>query len=106
MANLVDGQADTFWTAQEPATHAIVELELPQKERISVISLQEPGQLGQRIAAYHVQVEESGIWKTITQGTTIGHKKLDRFPPVETRRLRLHIDEALATVALAAVEIY
>ena len=105
-ANLIDGQADTFWAAQEPATQAIVELELPQNERISVISLQEPIQLGQRIAAYHIEIEEAGTWKTIAQGTTIGHKKLDRFPPVETRRIRLHIDKALATVALATVGVY
>jgi len=37
---------------------------------------------------------------------TLGHKKLDRFHPLETRRLRLHIDKALATVALAEVGIY
>ena len=105
-ANLIDGQADTFWAAQEPATQAIVELELPQNERISVISLQEPIQLGQRIAAYHIEIEEAGTWRTIAQGTTIGHKKLDRFSPVETRRIRLHIDKALATVALGAVGVY
>jgi len=105
-ANLLDGMADTFWAAQDPATKATIELELLRKERISVISLQEPIQLGQRIAAYHIEVEEAGTWRTIAQGTTIGHKKLDRFPPVEARRIRLHIDKALSTVALAAVGIY
>jgi alpha-L-fucosidase len=97
---------DTFWAAHDPATRAIVELDLPQKETISVISLQEPVQIGQRIAAYHIEVEDGGTWRTIAWGTTIGHKKLERFHPVETRRLRFHIDEALATVALAAVGIY
>ena len=84
----------------------MIELELPQKETIRVISLQEPVQIGQRIAAYHIEVEVAGNWRTIANGATIGHKKLDRFHPVETRRIRLHIDKALSTVALAAVGIY
>ena len=105
-ANLLDGTPDTFWAAQDPGTQAIVELELPQKENISVVLLQEPIQVGQRIEAYHIEVEEGGTWRTIAGGTTIGHKKLDRFPPVETQRIRLHIDKSLATAALATVGIY
>lgn len=105
-ATLIDGLPDTFWAAHEIATQATVELELPQPETISAVSLQEPVQLGQRISSYHIEIEEAGAWRTIASGTTIGHKKLDHFQPVETRRLRIHIDAALATVALAGVEIY
>ena len=105
-ANLLDGRPDTFWAAKAPATQSVVELELPQKESISVVLLQEPIQIGQRIEAYHIEAEEAGTWRTIAQGTTIGHKKLDRFPPVETQRIRLHIDKSLATVALATAGIY
>jgi len=95
-SNLIDGCEDTFWAAQDLATQAMVELELPQKERISVITLQEPVQNGQRVAAYQVEVEDSGTWRTIVQGTTIGYKNSTASNPwkpvgcacISTKRLQ------------------
>jgi len=47
-----------------------------------------------------------GAWTTLARGTTIGHKKLDRFPAVTSSRVRLAIDAALDTPCLANLALY
>jgi alpha-L-fucosidase len=82
-------------------------MELAQPSTISVLCLQEPIQIGQRIARYHVEARDTlGQWNTISTGTTIGNKKLDRVRPVTATHLRVSIDDSLATPALAAIQLY
>ena len=37
-----------------------------------------------------------GAWHQLGEGTAIGHKKIDRFPPVEVTKLRLRVTRAAA----------
>ena len=49
----------------------------------------------------------SAGWKIVADGSTIGHRKLDRTDgPVTARRLRLSIESALATPRIATVSLY
>ena len=55
---------------------------------------------GQRIAAYTVEAEINGQWKTIVNGQTIGHKRIDSFPTVTATALRFKVTNAIAKPAL------
>jgi alpha-L-fucosidase len=37
-----------------------------------------------------------GAWVTCAAGTTIGHKRLERFAPVTTTRVRLVVESTLS----------
>ena len=54
--------------------------------------------LGQRIAKYKIEalIGEPGEWKAVAEGTTIGYRKLDRFPKVTASKVRLSIEKSLA----------
>jgi alpha-L-fucosidase len=93
-AHVLDGDLDTYWATDDSATSAVLELDLGAPATFNVVRIQEPVQLGQRISAYRVQVESDSGWITVSGGTTVGHKKLDRIESVTARRLRLIIDEA------------
>lgn len=69
--------------------------ELDRKLPISIISLSEDITRGQSVARYEVMGSDGGPWKTLSQGTTIGYRKLDRIQPTVARDLKLVFHEAL-----------
>ena len=75
-----------------------LDLELARPATFDVASLEEAIAYGQTVARYTL-LAQSGPgrpWTTLARGTTIGHKKLERFPAVTASRVRLTIDAALA----------
>ncbi|SFV17530.1 alpha-L-fucosidase [Pseudoduganella namucuonensis] len=50
---------------------------------------------GQKIARYRIEARVDGGWKTIVEGQTVGHKRIDRVEPVTVTALRFVCTEAL-----------
>ena len=82
------------------------ELDLGRVARIAIADLREDITRGQNIARYVLEGSAGGDWQTLSRGTTVGHRKLDRFEPVNVQRLRLRIEEALAAPRLARLAVY
>jgi len=51
---------------------------------------------GQHIEHYRIETWDGKNWTAATEGRSIGHRKIDRFPPVTTSRVRLNILESSA----------
>jgi len=62
--------------------------------------------LGQRVEAYSIEAYDGTEWKVITTGTTIGHKKLDRFSDVTASKVRLNIQQAQYVPQIRAFGLY
>ena len=62
--------------------------------------------LGQRIAAFHVQVELDGIWQEFGSGYTVGYKRLLRGSVVEAQKIRVTITESQALPLLTKISLY
>ena len=92
-AQVLDGELGTYWAAARGQTDGRVIVRLPEEASVNVISLQEPIQMGQRVAGYHVDVHVDGGWKTVAEGTTIGYKRLHRIETASIDRLRLVVEE-------------
>jgi alpha-L-fucosidase len=52
---------------------------------------------GQSVARYTLYGGADDDWQVLSHGSTIGYAKLDRFAPVTVRRVRLAIEDAMAT---------
>ncbi len=61
---------------------------------------------GQFIRKYEIQGLVDGRWKTLVTGTTIGHKKIDIFPPVTATELRFIVKESLGPVLIQNFDIF
>ena len=88
---VTDGQFDTY---QVLATGTPLELKLARRSQVDRVMLQEYIPLGQRVRSFRVEYLDGKEWKTIPveeETTTIGYKRILRFNPVETKRLRLTI---------------
>ncbi|MBW3624671.1 MAG: alpha-L-fucosidase [Armatimonadetes bacterium] len=99
-AQTLDGKANTYWTTEDGITSAWLEVDLGQPTRFNVAGIQEAIELGQRVTAYRLDHWDGDEWKTFAKGTTVGRKKLDRFEPVTTQRVRLVIEDARACPAI------
>ena len=83
-----------------------VELDLGRPATFDVACLEEAIEYGQSVVRYSLQARTGDAWTTLARGTTIGHKKLDRFPAVTASRVRLTIDAALDTPRIASLGLY
>ena len=62
--------------------------------------------LGQRVEEYSIEAWDGQTWNIIVSGTTVGHKKLDRFPDVTASKIRLTIRRSQATPLIRAFGLY
>ena len=103
--HLVDGRPETYWTT-DGREAAIVEFALDSPCAISVAMLQEYLDLGQRIERFRLAALVDGRWRTVTDSTVVGYKRLLRFAPVTTDRVRVEILESRLSPALSKVSFY
>ncbi len=82
---------DTWWSPDRSDPHPSLTLAFRAPVRFDVLDLREAIQHGQRVASYAVDALANGAWQTISTGTTIGHRKLDRVPVTTTDRVRIRI---------------
>lgn len=75
----------------------LAQLDPDQYITISIADLREDITQGQRIARYRLDGQTADEWHTLSEGTTIGYRKLDRFAPTTVRRIRLSILESVDT---------
>jgi alpha-L-fucosidase len=71
------------------------DVRLSRRGPVSVVSLQEPIEAGQSVARYRIEAGESGRWRTVSEGMTVGYRKLDRLQDVATDRIRIVVEEAI-----------
>ncbi|MEP7347323.1 MAG: alpha-L-fucosidase, partial [Gemmatimonadaceae bacterium] len=100
--NVVDGDANTWWSAAAGATSATLEIELPRPTTCSVLRLQEPIAGGQTIESFAVDAISPSGPVRLASGTTIGYCRLVRLPPTPVHRLRVTLESALGDVRLAS----
>ncbi|MFW6107489.1 MAG: alpha-L-fucosidase [bacterium] len=99
-AKAVDGDPDTAWQTEVGIRQATLEVELGRMREFNRAVLMENIALGQRIRRYVLEHKQGVDWRPICEGTAVGHKKINVFPPVYARHVRLRITEAVAAPGL------
>lgn len=83
-----------------------LELNLGRKQRVSYSIIRENISKGERIRGYKMEAEVDGKWKTISAGESVGHKRIERFEPVETTKVRLVITNDVALPDIVDFSVY
>ena len=68
--------------------------EIESGKTINTILLQEDIAKGQRVESFTIESKLNGQWKKITEGTTIGYKRLVKFDDLKTDEIRLTINSS------------
>jgi alpha-L-fucosidase len=84
------------------ARAVVGEVDLARPTSVSIADLREPIEHGQVVSSFTLEgatgASRNG-WRTLTSGTTIGHRRLARFEPTRVSRLRLTV-ETIAPLAM------
>lgn len=102
-ANNAVQNGQTQWTA-----HAGEQCEYALKpgSTINVVLLQEDIARGQRVEDFTVEARVGGTWQQLGKGTTVGYKRMLRFPAVEADAIRLTIGQTRLEANIANVAAY
>jgi alpha-L-fucosidase len=104
--NALDPDPDTVWSPVEGSHSAIIDLVFAAPISFDRAVTMEWLVDGQRIQKYAVQIKDGANWKTIYEGTTIGHKKIDRFNRITARRVRLNVLSASSTPRIREFQLF
>lgn len=102
---MLDKNNATHWTT-DGQPEAALEFTLPRCQTFDVLMLGENIRVGQRIEKFRLSALVNGDWKTVTEGTTVGYKRLLRFPAVTACKVRLEILASRLSPAIAEFGLY
>lgn len=102
----LDGNPDTFWNAPAGSHHFTLEVSFPKPITFNRTLTMEWLNDGQRIQKYSIDVWSGNKWKTVAGAQSIGHEKIDQFPPVTANRVRLNIISSTDAAAIREFQIY
>lgn len=100
-----DGDPKTYWSTPDKVKKASLTFELGGETEVNRILMQEFISLGQRVTKFNVSADVNGVWQTMVEGTTIGHKIIRKFPVIKTSRLMVTF-EAKACPAISNIEFF
>ena len=104
--HLTDGNPETYWATDDGIKSGILEIDLGSVQTVKYILLQEYIRLGQRVKDFDIEAWVDGGWKKVTEGTTIGYKRILEIEPVETSRIKVIINDSKAALVLSNLEVY
>jgi alpha-L-fucosidase len=104
----LDGDKDTYWATDDGVTNATLEVDLGSEQEFNVVRMEEMISLGQRVAEYKIEAWDASAkdWKQLNHGSTIGYRKLDRFPKVKSSKVRLTILQSRACPAIKSFGVH
>lgn len=102
----VDTNEDTYWTTDDRVTSASLTMDFKKSILFNRFMVQEYIRLGQRVKSFTLEAFTNGSWKEIAQGTTVGYKRILRFPGVEASKLRFNITDSKACPLISNMAVY
>lgn len=106
---LTDGRYDTYWATSDKVTTATLNIKLKKEQKLNRLMLQEYIPLGQRVEQFVVEYQHKGHWLLLDvdeETTTIGYKRLLRFPTITTRQLRITFERARGPLCINGLGAY
>ncbi len=99
----IDGDSTTSWTPDKGEAASFVPA---IAATFNVAMLQEDIRKGQRVEKYVIEALSDEKWDTVAVGTTIGYKRLIRFPAVKADEIKLTITATRARPNISTFALY
>ncbi|HPF52816.1 MAG TPA: alpha-L-fucosidase [Draconibacterium sp.] len=104
--NITDDNPDTYWATDDDVQQASVTINLGEETEFNRFLAQEDIRLGQRVKEFTLEAFIDEQWTEIAHETTIGRKRILRFPNVSTDKLRFTIIDAKASPVISNISVY
>ena len=104
--NIKDGNIATYWTSNDKVTGASMLIELPETRSFNRFIVQEYITLGQRVQRFKLEAFINNSWELIDEQSTIGAKRILRFPTVTTNKIKFSITKSKACPCISEIGLY
>jgi alpha-L-fucosidase len=102
----IDNDANTFWATDDNVKTASLTINFGKPTTFNRFLAQEYIRLGQRVKAFTIEAFVEGKWKEIAKATTIGYKRILRFPSVTATQVRLNITDSKNCPLISNIGLY
>jgi alpha-L-fucosidase len=102
----IDGNKDTYWATDDAVTSGSLTIDFGKPTTFNRFLVQEYIRLGQRVKAFTVEAFVDGNWKEVAKATTIGYKRILRFPGVKATKVRFNITDSKSCPVISNLGIY
>ncbi|MBN2092915.1 discoidin domain-containing protein, partial [candidate division KSB1 bacterium] len=103
---IIDQNEKNYWTTDDGIDSAWVEFHLVKEQSFDRAMLQENILVGQRIEKFRLEYWAENQWHELASATTVGYKRLLRFPIITTDKVRLVIEKSRTSPTLAAFGLF
>ncbi len=103
--NVLDDNKNTYWATDDSVKSASITLQFDKIIKFNRLLIQEYIKLGQRVNKFAVSAMIDGKWQHLDNQTTIGYKRILRFPTTATTAIKIDI-QAKACPLISNIEIY
>lgn len=101
---LTDNLLTTYWEGTR--TNDSLEISFAEEVEFDRLLLQENITQGQRVERFSAACLVNGSWQDVAAATTIGYKRILRFDPVRTKKLRITVSESRDRPQISELGIY
>lgn len=102
----IDADKETYWATDDGVNQAALTIRFAKPTAFNRFLVQEYIRLGQRVKAFTVEALVNGGWKELAKETTIGYKRILRFPTVEATQLRFTITDSKSCPLISNIGVY
>ncbi len=104
--NVNDNSPDSYWATDDEIKSASLTIDFGEPTEFNRFLIQEDIRLGQRVKAFTLEAFIGNQWQQIANETTIGRKRILRFPNVVASELRLNVLDSKACPVISNIEVY
>lgn len=104
--NVSDNNPETYWATDDSVITSSLTVDFVESTEFNRILLQEDIRFGQRIRKFSVEALVNNEWQMIDIQTTIGRKRILRFPNVVATQLRVNILDSRACPVIENMGVY
>ncbi|MEC3907205.1 alpha-L-fucosidase [Tamlana sp. 2201CG12-4] len=106
-ANVNDSDKATYWATDDGVTSGSLLFSFDAPITFNRFLVQEDISLGQRVEKFTLEVlDDKGIWEEIANETTIGYKRILRFPAITSKSVKFSIKKAKGSLVISNIGIY
>lgn len=83
-----------------------INLKLDKRQLVNQIIIQEDITIGERVRKYRIEGQTRKGWKTLCEGESVGHKRIQTFEPTEVSRVRLVVEKNIDVPQIRNFSVY
>ncbi len=106
-AAVYDGKYETYYTTLAKDTTTTININLRDRHTFDLLSVQENILVGQRIEKFVLEYfDNNNNWTKLTEGTTVGFKRILMFPQVTAQYLRFRVLSSRLNPTISEIGLY